>query len=1115
MYKTRKLLAFLLALVFSLQLCCAGLAEGVDGAVTDPSSSPTVTTATPAPATEEPTTEVPATEVPATEVPATEAPATEAPATEVPATEAPATEAPATEAPATEAPATEEPATEAPATEAPATEAPATEAPATEAPATEAPATEAPATEVPATEAPATEAPATEAPATEAPATEAPATEEPAPTEVPATEVPATEVPAATEEPILDEVDAPMLLLPEMLGSIPGSVDLTPNGSAVNFSIPAYSTGVYLSVRITSAGYLNLFVRDLASTGKVAMQVMSAGGQTLLTQTVNGASCANWYDGSASGTEYTVYVYKTQANDYNAYSLTASASFSSAGATFTGANSFSTAYTVTPNATGKVKGVMTLTDRVDYLKVVLSAPSYLSFDLSSEISALNVELRTETGSLLSTSISGGSLGGPVSRTVGEWLEAGTYYLVLSSSATGTYTVLANSSAAGNNEVEPNNSFSTAGGNKLTADKSVTGLISATDSVDYYYIHLDTRSVLSFSVRAWMDSLQVELVDSNNRVYGSATASGTGGNSLSPHTHAFTTSLLEAGDYYLRIRKASNTGLYAASFSTTLYSASLTADKTTAYVGDTIKYTLTTYGGTVLQTVYRVFDINNKQVGKDSVGLSKTFTFTPTAAGSYYVQALAYDGRDWVSINSNWINVEQVSALVVNSLNATLKGRTITFVPAFTGGQRPIRSVTYEIYDISGKLITTYNAGTTTTGYSYTPAKGGTYTSRVVMYDGVTWAEAYSIWVVVPDTSALRIDSVTMTAGAGTLTATAATAGGNNKIVSSQFELYNINGVLLDRWYDTTGSHTFQVAGGGTYTIRVILFDGTTWVDAYGAWTTVAQTKLSVSNVTATAKGGVITVNAQISSSNTVSDTVLTVYDSNWSIVHTEAVLYKKTSFTYVPKTSGVYYFCVSAAAAGNWQNGWSAGVNVNVDQKLTITSANIKQQMNGLYVSSTVANAAGNVTYTYQLYDINGKLLSTTSSKNGSIVLLMSKSGTYAVNVIAYDGVTWASKYTTWLVYSTGDVLTVKSVSSSLSSAKVNQPINFTTYTTGGSTLTYSKYTVYDINGKAVASSTDGIISNTFSYTPTATGIYAVEVVLWDGITWARAYSEWIPVLAN
>ena len=367
MYKTRKLLAFLLALVFSLQLCCAGLAEGVDGAVTDPSSSPTVTTATPAPATE-----VPATEVPATEVPATEAPATEAPATEAPATEAPATEEPATEAPATEAP-------------------------------------------------------ATEAPATEAPATEAPATEEP----------------EATEEPILDEVDAPMLLLPEMLGSIPGSVDLTPNGGAVNFSIPAYSTGVYLSVRITSAGYLNLFVRDLASTGKVAMQVMSAGGQTLLTQTVNGASCANWYDGSASGTEYTVYVYKTQANDYNAYSLTASASFSSAGATFTGANSFSTAYTVTPNTTGKVKGVMTLTDRVDYLKVVLSAPSYLSFDLSSEISALNVELRTETGSLLSTSISGGSLGGPVSRTVGEWLEAGTYYLVLSSSATGTYTVLAN------------------------------------------------------------------------------------------------------------------------------------------------------------------------------------------------------------------------------------------------------------------------------------------------------------------------------------------------------------------------------------------------------------------------------------------------------------------------------------------------------------------------------------------------------------------------------------------------------------------------------------------------------------------------------------------------
>lgn len=58
-------------------------------------------------------------------------------------------------------------------------------------------------------------------------------------------------------------------------------------------------------------------------------------------------------------------------------------------------------------------------------------------------------------------------------------------------------------------------------------------------------------------------------------------------------------------------------------------------------------------------------------------------------------------------------------------------------------------MTYEIYDISGKLITTYNAGTTTTGYSYTPTKGGTYTSRVVMYDGVTWAEAYSIWVVVP------------------------------------------------------------------------------------------------------------------------------------------------------------------------------------------------------------------------------------------------------------------------------------------------------------------------------------------------------------------------------
>ena len=707
------------------------------------------------------------------------------------------------------------------------------------------------------------------------------------------------------------------------------------------------------------------------------------------------------------------------------------------------------------------------------------------------------------------------MGSPASRTLGEWLEAGTYYLVVTSSATGPYTVVANSSAAGNNEVEPNNSFSTASKNPLTAGKTVTGLISATDSVDYFYIRVNTRSQLSFSVRAWMDSLQVTLVDSNNRVYGSATATGTGGSSLSPYTHAFTTSLLEIGDYYLCIKKSSNTGLYAASFSTMLYGASLTADKTTAYLGDTIKYTLTTYGGTVLQTVFRVYDVNNKQVGKDTIGVSKTFSFTPTAAGSYYVQGLAYDGKDWVSINSNWINVEQPSALVVNSVAATLKERTIQFVPSISGGQRPIRSVTYEIYDITGKLISTYNAGTTTTGYSYTPAKGGTYAARVVMYDGVTWAEAYSVWVVVPDTSALRIDKVTMTTGAGTLTATAATAGGNNKLVSSQFELYNINGVLLDRWYDTTASHTFQVAGGGTYTVRVILFDGTTWVDAYGDWTTVAQTQLSVSNVTATVKGGVVNVTAQINSSNTISDTVLTVYDSNWSVIHTEAVLYKKTSFTYAPKTSGTYYFSVSAAAAGNWQNGWSSGVSVNVNQTLTITSASISQQMNGLYVSSTVANAAASVTYTYQLYDINGKLLSTTSSKNGSIVLLMSKSGTYAVNVIAYDGVTWASKYTSWLVYNAGDVLTVKSVGSSLSSAKVGQTLTFTAYTSGGSTLTYSKFTVYDIYGKAVASSADGTISNRFSFTPTATGTYAVEVVLWDGITWARGYSSWIPVLAN
>lgn len=149
----------------------------------------------------------------------------------------------------------------------------------------------------------------------------------------------------------------------------------------------------------------------------------------------------------------------------------------------------------------KVRGYLTEQDEQDVYRVVLPRSGRLMLDMSSYArDGVSVEMSDTYNNQVWSQYLRSSELTPKREVKTNYLEAGTYYLSFSESGTGIYELKATFEATGNNELEPNNGVVEA--QSLPFYKKIKGLLSWSDSDDYYKIVLPKKSTVTLDYSSY-------------------------------------------------------------------------------------------------------------------------------------------------------------------------------------------------------------------------------------------------------------------------------------------------------------------------------------------------------------------------------------------------------------------------------------------------------------------------------------------------------------------------------------------------------------------------------------------------------------------------------------
>ena len=344
------------------------------------------------------------------------------------------------------------------------------------------------------------------------------------------------------------------------------SINLPLNSSYMRGTMSADNSVVYYKIVLTEPGYLFLETKGYLYAMYVQLydnELTTAyqGGRHYYYGNSNEPGSWSYGENYEAGTYY-VKVSRNSNND-GAYEL--KCTFTPSKNTeradddrFEGANAL-------PLNGSYTKGFLSVQDGIDYYKLVLPAPGYLTIDTKGYLYAMYVQLYD---SELTTVHQGGrhyyygNSNEPNSWTYGEYYEAGTYYVKVSknSTNTGTYDIKCTYWATNNTEGASDNNISGANALALNTDFQ-RGLLSLQDGLDYYKIVIPKAGTLTIETKGYLYALYAQLYDEEQTkvLYGGRHYYY--GNDAEPGSWQMG-GHVEPGVYYLKISKnSSNTGMY--------------------------------------------------------------------------------------------------------------------------------------------------------------------------------------------------------------------------------------------------------------------------------------------------------------------------------------------------------------------------------------------------------------------------------------------------------------------------------------------------------------------------------------------------------------------------
>ena len=273
----------------------------------------------------------------------------------------------------------------------------------------------------------------------------------------------------------------------------------------------------------------------------------------------------------------------------------------------------------------------------------------------------------------------------------------------------------------------------------------------------------------------------------------------------------------------------STGVTVSSTPAPLSVTGITANKTSAAVGESITWTASATGGSgTLKYCFYIYN-GGTVVQKGSYTTTKTASYTPTAAGTYTAKVFVKDGAGQAASKMSTGVTVTAGAPVVSSITAdktsAAVNETITWTAAATGGSGTLK---YCFYIYKDGTVVQKGSYTITKTVSYTPTAAGTYTAKVFVKDsagqaaskmstGIAVTQPLTITSLAPGSTNVILTEpitwwVTATGGVGQL--------------RYCFYLYEDGTRIQSTGYGTADYFSFTPTEIGAYTVKVFVRDST-------------------------------------------------------------------------------------------------------------------------------------------------------------------------------------------------------------------------------------------------------------------------------------------------
>jgi len=547
-----------------------------------------------------------------------------------------------------------------------------------------------------------------------------------------------------------------------------------------------------------------------------------------------------------------------------------------------------------------------------------------------------------------------------------------------------------------------------------------------------------------------------------------------------------------GKYYLSVIASDNSATIVSTpvvliVNQALTTVSLSSSETAVETGTQLTLTATADGGTTVQYKF----MNGNTILRDFAA-GNFFTWTPATAGNFNLTVVASNANS--TVTSAAVNIAVNSPLTAVSLQTSSAvidtGNPVTLTATATGG----RDVQYKF--MNGDTILRDFATDNT--YVWTPITVGNANITVTAKDVNNTVTSLPIAITVnpnPILTAVLITSSPLNNVAiGTpVTLTATAVGG--KSVQYKF----MSGTSLIRSFSSSNTLVFTPTAIKTYNFTVVARD----INGADPNLTVTSPAISLNikpvlsavsfSTTATAP---YKVNIPISftAAATGGASVQYQYLDGNTILQDFA---SDNTYTWTPTAIGAHNITVVAR---------DNAVNPNILVSSTVKSFNIVTALSAVSLTTSPVNNAligtpvtltatsvGGITVQYQF--MSGTSLLRSFNSSNALTFTPTTLKTYSFTVIARDTSGDDPNFT---VTSQAVTLNIKPALTAVSFSttavapyKVNIPISFTATATGGASVQYQY-----LDGSTILR--DFASDNTYSWTPTTTGIHNITVVSRD-----------------